>query len=261
MENKIFPNTTLQVFTIIFLSFILGSPILFLERYYFTDFSQDAIKTIYYIVFFLIIISVVHLINFRYKRRITYSFNINNSISLLPLLAVILFTFQAGLNPLMSNVLNFAFGFKNNLTNPFDSIVILIGALILAPILEEIFFRGSVLKGLLTSYSARKAIIISAIIFAAFHLNPSQIFGGLVLGLFFGWVYYKTKSLGLTILLHFSANLFGLISEYMRYKLSSITNDSIFNIYGSMSLYIILICLVLFAFTFHRLYQKWRLSI
>lgn len=57
---------------------------------------------------------------------------------------------------------------------------------IAAPILEEIFVRGIVLKGLLKNYSPHKAILISAIFFSALHLNPWQAIPAFIGGLFLG---------------------------------------------------------------------------
>jgi membrane protease YdiL (CAAX protease family) len=78
--------------------------------------------------------------------------------------------------------------------------------IIAAPILEEILCRGIVLKGLLLNYSARKAIIISAIFFAAIHLNPWQALPAFFGGLFMGWLYYKTQSVIPGIIAHATIN-------------------------------------------------------
>lgn len=80
-----------------------------------------------------------------------------------------------------------------------------------APICEEVIFRGIILDGLLKNYSPRKAIIWSALLFGIVHLNPWQFIAALSLGLFMGWVYYKTGSLLTTIFIHFIANFAGFI--------------------------------------------------
>lgn len=82
-----------------------------------------------------------------------------------------------------------------------------ISVVILAPILEELFFRGIVLEGFLKNYSPWKAIVWSSIIFGVGHLNPWQAIGAAILGLLFGWAYVKTKSLIPGILMHFVNNL------------------------------------------------------
>lgn len=80
--------------------------------------------------------------------------------------------------------------------------------IVLAPIFEEFICRGVILKGFLEKYSVKKAIIISSLIFGIMHLNPWQFIGAFVMGLIGGWLFWKTKSLFLPIVVHFSNNLF-----------------------------------------------------
>ncbi|MDO5321925.1 MAG: CPBP family intramembrane metalloprotease [Bacteroidia bacterium] len=83
---------------------------------------------------------------------------------------------------------------------------------IFAPIFEEWLCRGMVMRGLLHNGSKPVwAIIISSIFFAVIHANPWQAVPALMLGAFFGLVYYKTGSLKLTMLMHFTNNTFALI--------------------------------------------------
>ena len=55
------------------------------------------------------------------------------------------------------------------------------------------------------------AIVISALFFAFIHLNPWQAVPAFLLGCLFGYVYYKTGSLKLTMLMHFTNNTFALV--------------------------------------------------
>ena len=73
---------------------------------------------------------------------------------------------------------------------------------VLAPLTEELIFRGLILRGLLAITSPWRAIIVSALLFALIHLNPWQIPFALVAGLVFGWVYCRTGSLTLCIAGH-----------------------------------------------------------
>ena len=89
---------------------------------------------------------------------------------------------------------------------------------IFAPIFEEWLCRGMVLRGLLNckrpdgSRGLRPvwAIVISAAFFAAIHGNPWQAVPAFALGLLFGYVYYRTGSLRLTMLMHFTNNTLAL---------------------------------------------------
>ncbi len=85
-------------------------------------------------------------------------------------------------------------------------VIVLISVGIIAPVLEELLFRGIILKGFLNNYSIKIAIIFSALIFAAAHFNVRQGIITFFMGLFLGWLYYKTKSLLLPIFSHFLNN-------------------------------------------------------
>lgn len=77
---------------------------------------------------------------------------------------------------------------------------------IAAPILEELIFRGIILKAYLTHYSPTKAIVFSALIFGIAHLNPWQFAAAFTIGLIIGWVYYYTRSIWPGIFIHFINN-------------------------------------------------------
>ena len=92
------------------------------------------------------------------------------------------------------------------MTNDHATLIVL--AVIMAPIFEEIVFRGIIQKGLMNKgLKPWKAIGISALIFGLVHGNPWQFVGAVLLGSVLGLVYYKTKSLLLSMLLHAFNNL------------------------------------------------------
>ena len=68
---------------------------------------------------------------------------------------------------------------------------------LLAPLSEEIVFRGAILKALLRSsrLSPWVAIALSAVAFALVHLNPAQMPHAFVIGLLLGWMYWRTGSI------------------------------------------------------------------
>lgn len=92
---------------------------------------------------------------------------------------------------------------------------------VFAPFFEEWLCRGMVLRGLLNCRrkdgSGRRgmkplwAIVLSALFFALIHMNPWQAVPAFGLGCLFGYVYYRTGSLKLTMLMHFTNNTFALI--------------------------------------------------
>lgn len=90
---------------------------------------------------------------------------------------------------------------------------------IFAPIFEEWLCRGMILRGLLNckrpdgsrGLKPVWAIVISAAFFALIHFNPWQAVPAFALGLLFGYVYYRTGSLKLTMLMHFTNNTVALL--------------------------------------------------
>lgn len=87
----------------------------------------------------------------------------------------------------------------------------IVSTCILAPLCEEFLCRGMMLRGMLHSMSPRKAIIWSAVLFAVMHMNPWQSIPAFLIGLFLGWVYWRTHSLWATIFLHFFNNAFATV--------------------------------------------------
>ena len=93
---------------------------------------------------------------------------------------------------------------------------------ILAPLAEEVVFRGAILRTLLGIMSKKNhwvAIMISAAIFGAVHCNQAQFINALLMGLLLGWMYYRTGSLVPGILLHW-------VNNTMAYVLTNIMPQS-----------------------------------
>lgn len=93
---------------------------------------------------------------------------------------------------------------------------------IFAPVFEEWLCRGMVLRGLLNCRRKNGrgikpfwAITISAAFFAVIHANPWQAIAAFLLGALFGFVYYKTGSLKLTMFMHFVNNTFSLVISHI----------------------------------------------
>jgi membrane protease YdiL (CAAX protease family) len=89
--------------------------------------------------------------------------------------------------------------------------VSLISVSIFAPLFEEWLCRGLVLRGLLKHMNPTGAILTSAAFFAVLHMNPWQAIPAFILGVLFGYVYYRTGSLKLTMLMHCVNNTFSVI--------------------------------------------------
>lgn len=78
---------------------------------------------------------------------------------------------------------------------------------ICAPLMEEFLCRGLILRGILENGgSPAKAIFWSAVIFAILHMNPWQALPAFMLGLLFGWLYYRTRCIWIPVTLHIINN-------------------------------------------------------
>lgn len=77
---------------------------------------------------------------------------------------------------------------------------------VLAPLTEEMLFRGLILRGFLARYARWPAIGASAVLFGASHLNIYQFAAALLLGLLLGWLYERSRSLIPCIALHAAYN-------------------------------------------------------
>jgi len=73
---------------------------------------------------------------------------------------------------------------------------------IVAPLVEELLFRGVIMSGFIKNYSKTGAIIYSALLFALFHLNPWQFPATFLLGIILGFVRIRTGSVLACILGH-----------------------------------------------------------
>lgn len=95
---------------------------------------------------------------------------------------------------------------------------------ILAPLAEEMVFRGAILRTLLNYFNGRMywvPIIVSALLFGLVHGNMAQLLNAFLIGILLGWMYYRTESIVPGIVLHWVNNTVA----YTMYKLMPQMND------------------------------------
>ena len=73
---------------------------------------------------------------------------------------------------------------------------------VLAPVMEEVLFRGILLESVRSKHSAGRAIVVSALMFGVIHLIPQQVVNAFVIGLILGYIYVRTESLWPVIVIH-----------------------------------------------------------
>ena len=79
---------------------------------------------------------------------------------------------------------------------------------LLPPVVEEMVFRGCVLKSLLRWQPERKwmMIALSALAFSLIHMNPAQLLHTFLIGMLLGWMYMRTGSIVPGVAYHWANN-------------------------------------------------------
>ena len=78
---------------------------------------------------------------------------------------------------------------------------------LLAPVVEEVVFRGAILRALLSSMKSKwGAICFTAALFALIHANPAQMPHAFLMGWLMGWLYMRTGSILPAIVFHWANN-------------------------------------------------------
>jgi uncharacterized protein len=79
-------------------------------------------------------------------------------------------------------------------------------AVVFAPFVEEIFFRGFLFQGLRQKYGWVRAILLSSVIFAVAHLDPASLIPTFILGVVIAYLFHRSNSIWPGIILHFFVN-------------------------------------------------------
>jgi membrane protease YdiL (CAAX protease family) len=95
------------------------------------------------------------------------------------------------------------------LANPAATFVAVV---VVAPLTEEFFFRGLLLRGFEQRYGGSAAIGLTTVLFSLAHLNPVQLPATLFLGFYLGWLTLRTRSVWPAVIAHAANNLLGFLS-------------------------------------------------
>jgi len=124
-------------------------------------------------------------------------------------------------------------------------------SILVFPLLEELLFRKSILRGLNQIFSKSKSIFISAIMFSLAHLfTDTGIFFSFLIGMMLGYIYIKYKSFILVFVVHTMYNSLVIF-------ISPIINNEIFAIKLSkiymLSIPVLVVSLVILLLCFYLL--------
>ena len=103
---------------------------------------------------------------------------------------------------------------------------------LLAPLAEEMVFRGAILRSLLGSYKPWLAIFISAIFFCVVHANPAQMPHAFLIGLLMGWMYWRTGSILPGVALHWVNNTIAYVTYRLMPGMEDMTLGQLFGSEG-----------------------------
>lgn len=104
-----------------------------------------------------------------------------------------------------------AYGEQVQYTTNGSQIIMVIASMIMAPLVEEIIFRGLILSRLQKAMPVGVAVAITSLAFGLAHGQILWIAYTTVLGIIMSLVVLKTKSLTASILLHMVFNIFGTV--------------------------------------------------
>ena len=134
--------------------------------------------------------------------------------------AIILLAFLTSSVVIITGPLNNPTEFINNLSGgrmlminfqlteiDLNKVIFLIGTVLITPVFEEILFRKQILGLLLQKNSPAVSIIISSVLFSLVHLRINDLVILFIWGILFGIVYYMTKSIEHSIILHSLSNV------------------------------------------------------
>jgi membrane protease YdiL (CAAX protease family) len=97
-----------------------------------------------------------------------------------------------------------------------DLLYAILAVALVPAIVEELFFRASLQK-ILIDWSGKPylAIVVTAILFSAFHFSYFGFLSRMSLGIVLGCIYYFSKSIWLPMLMHFINNAIGVTTLYL----------------------------------------------
>ena len=132
---------------------------------------------------------------------------------------------------------------------------------ILAPLAEEVVFRGAILRKLLAMMPTGShwiAIAISALLFGTVHFNWPQGIHAFLIGLLLGWMYYRTRSIIPGIVFHWINNTISYIMVNLMPQSADGKLIDLFNGNERMVVYAILFSMLIFLPSIFQLNIRMR---
>ncbi len=93
------------------------------------------------------------------------------------------------------------------------------------PLVEELLFRGIVFRSMQKVFPVWISIMLSAILFGAYHMNLVQAVYTTFMGIIAGIIYHKTNRLKYPIIVHAANNFIGAMQSFIPSKAGSLMVD------------------------------------
>jgi uncharacterized protein len=97
-------------------------------------------------------------------------------------------------------------GLTDMAAGPLDVVLLVLIVAVGAPVIEELFFRGLLLRSIERRFGSRTAVIVSSVIFAAIHFQALQFPALFMFGLLAAWLTVRSGRLGPAIWAHVGFN-------------------------------------------------------
>lgn len=121
-------------------------------------------------------------------------------------------------------------------TSAFTLVTNFLAVVVAAPIVEELIFRNMAISNMNSRMPKALSVVISSAIFGVFHGNLVWILYAFGLGLLFGFLYVKSGSIYVSLVMHTTFNLIGFIYSV----LGNLASESAINVINWVSFGLIL---------------------
>jgi len=150
------------------------------------------------------------------KEELSESFILFLGMYGITMLWVVLINFLGEANPFFQKILESHNNVMGEITSSESFILVFFATAIIAPVIEELFFRGLIYGRLRQAMKPIVAIFISSLLFGIFHGNIVQGVYAFFIGFVLALVYEKTGALWLSIVGHALINTIGVVIPYLK---------------------------------------------
>ncbi|MCC7515662.1 MAG: CPBP family intramembrane metalloprotease [Bacteroidia bacterium] len=115
----------------------------------------------------------------------------------------------------MNKMVEKTYGNLLSASNVIELLLVITVVAVVPALSEESLFRGFIQRSFELKYKKYIAVIITALFFSAYHFNPYGFIPLFILGAYFGFASYKSKTLLIPMFLHFLNNFSAVILYYI----------------------------------------------